>query len=207
MTSLKNNKAVNVFGAGGHSRAVIGLLVHCGYTVAGIYDDSFSADKEELICGVRLLGVKPSNDFEVVLAIGDGERRKLAYHSADIRIVQESIIHPEAFIGLGVDMGNSNLIFPRAILHTEVKIGVNNIINTGCILEHETVIGNHNHISVGTVLCGRVKVGDNCFIGAGATIIDKIKVGSNVTIGAGSVVIRDILEPGVYVGNPARRIR
>lgn len=207
MTSLENNKTVNVLGAGGHARAVIALLIDCGYTVAGIYDSAFSADKEEFICGVRLMGALPSKDLEVVLAIGDGERRKLSYNSEAIHVVQESIIHPEAFIGLGVEEGISNLIFPRAVLHTEVKLGANNIINTGCILEHETAIGSHNHISVGTILCGRVTFGDNCFIGAGTTIIDKVKVGNNVTIGAGSVVIRDILEPGVYVGNPARRIR
>jgi sugar O-acyltransferase (sialic acid O-acetyltransferase NeuD family) len=207
MTSLENNKTVNVLGAGGHARAVIALLTDCGFTVAGIYDPAFSAVREEFICGVRLKGALPSKELEVVLAIGDGQLRKLSYSSEEIRVVQESIIHPEAFIGLGVNTGISNLIFPRAVLHTEVKLGANNIINTGCILEHETVIGNHNHISVGTVLCGRVTIGDNCFVGAGTTIIDKVKVGSNVTIGAGSVVIRDILEPGVYVGNPARRIR
>ena len=207
MTSLENNKSVNVLGAGGHARAVIALLVDCGYTVAGIYDPSFSSDKEEFICGVRLMGALPSTELEVVLAIGDGERRKFSYNSKEILVVKESITHPEAFIGLGVEEGISNLVFPRAVLHTDVKLGANNIINTGCILEHETVIGSHNHISVGTILCGRVTIGDNCFVGAGTTIIDKIKVGNNVTIGAGSVVIRDILEPGVYVGNPARRIR
>ncbi|HID37929.1 MAG TPA: N-acetyltransferase, partial [Calditrichaeota bacterium] len=28
-----------------------------------------------------------------------------------------------------------------------------------------------------------------------------------VVIGAGAVVTRDILEPGIYAGNPARKIR
>lgn len=207
MTSSANNKSVSVFGAGGHARAVIGLLVDCGYTVSGIYDVNYSSDKPEIICGVRLTGTYPSPESEVVLAIGDGERRKSSFISTDLKIVRESIVHPSALIGLGVETGTSNLIFPRAVLHTEVKLGSNNIINTASVLEHETVIGNHNHISVGAILCGRVSVGDNCFIGAGTTIIDKIRIGHNVTIGAGSVVIRDISEPGVYVGNPARRIR
>jgi len=49
-----------------------------------------------------------------------------------------------------------------------------------------------------------------------ATICDRVSIGSNATIlpvtiapgtviGAGAVVTRDIDEPGVYVGNPARR--
>jgi len=34
-----------------------------------------------------------------------------------------------------------------------------------------------------------------------------VKIVDNVVIGAGSVVTKDILEPGIYAGNPARKIR
>jgi len=74
-------------------------------------------------------------------------------------------------------------------------------------LEHETEVGDHNHISVNATLCGRVKLGNLCFIGAGSVVIDKIKICDNVVLGANSVVIEDITEPGVYVGNPARKIK
>ena len=33
------------------------------------------------------------------------------------------------------------------------------------------------------------------------------KVGDDITVGAGSVVTKDLKEPGIYAGNPARRIK
>jgi serine acetyltransferase len=30
---------------------------------------------------------------------------------------------------------------------------------------------------------------------------------NDVTIGMGAVVVKDITEPGIYVGNPARRLK
>jgi acetyltransferase-like isoleucine patch superfamily enzyme len=36
--------------------------------------------------------------------------------------------------------------------------------------------------------------------------LPRVSVSNRVIIGAGSVVTRDITEPGVYVGAPARRV-
>lgn len=44
-------------------------------------------------------------------------------------------------------------------------------------------------------------------VGAGVIIRDGIEITENVTIGMGSVVVRSIVEPGVYLGNPCRKIR
>jgi len=34
-----------------------------------------------------------------------------------------------------------------------------------------------------------------------------VTIADDVVIGAGSVVTKDIIEPGSYVGNPARRLK
>ena len=49
-------------------------------------------------------------------------------------------------------------------------------------------------------------VGKNVSIGTNATILP-VYICDNVVIGAGSVVTRDIKEPGIYAGNPARMLR
>ena len=74
-------------------------------------------------------------------------------------------------------------------------------------VHHETNIGINTHIAPGTTICGRCRIGDNVFIGAGCVIKDNIKIVDNVIIGAGAVVIKDIVERGVYVGVPARKIK
>jgi serine acetyltransferase len=54
---------------------------------------------------------------------------------------------------------------------------------------------------------GRVFVlGDNVVIGANSVVLGPIDICDNVVIGALSLVNKSILEPGVYVGIPARKL-
>jgi acetyltransferase-like isoleucine patch superfamily enzyme len=55
-------------------------------------------------------------------------------------------------------------------------------------------------------LWGSTRIGSNVSIGTNSTILP-VTICDNVVIGAGSVVTRDITEPGIYAGNPARKIR
>ena len=49
-------------------------------------------------------------------------------------------------------------------------------------------------------------IGSNVSIGSNATILP-VKICDSVVIGAGSVVTKDIVVPGVYAGNPAKRLK
>jgi acetyltransferase-like isoleucine patch superfamily enzyme len=50
-------------------------------------------------------------------------------------------------------------------------------------------------------------VENECFLGIGTTIKDNIKIVNKTIIGAGTVVVNNIIEKGVYVGNPAKFIK
>jgi len=50
------------------------------------------------------------------------------------------------------------------------------------------------------------KIGNNVSIGTNSTILP-VEICDNVVIGAGSVVTKNITMRGIYVGNPAKRIR
>lgn len=50
------------------------------------------------------------------------------------------------------------------------------------------------------------RIGNRVSIGSNATILP-VTICDGAVIGAGSVVTRDITEPGIYAGNPARLIR
>ena len=50
------------------------------------------------------------------------------------------------------------------------------------------------------------RIGNNVSIGSNATILP-IRICDNVVIGAGAVVTQDIQEPGIYAGNPARKLK
>jgi acetyltransferase-like isoleucine patch superfamily enzyme len=49
-------------------------------------------------------------------------------------------------------------------------------------------------------------IGDNVSIGSNATILP-VEICSNAIIGAGAVVTKNITQPGVYAGNPAKKIK
>lgn len=50
------------------------------------------------------------------------------------------------------------------------------------------------------------RIGNKVSIGSNATILP-VSICDGTVIGAGSVVTKDILEPGIYAGNPAKLIR
>ena len=52
----------------------------------------------------------------------------------------------------------------------------------------------------------KTDIKDNVSIGSNSTILP-VEICSNVVIGAGSVVTKTINEPGIYAGNPAKKIR
>jgi acetyltransferase-like isoleucine patch superfamily enzyme len=49
-------------------------------------------------------------------------------------------------------------------------------------------------------------IGNKVYIGSNATILP-VSICDDVVIGAGAVVTKDIIEPGTYVGNPARPLK
>jgi len=143
-------------------------------------------------------------DRPTYIAIGDGSVRKKIYEQHP-RFYYPSFSagkhYKDNFIGMGT------IICPGAQILASAVIGRFCIINVNANVHHDCVLGNFVTISPGAVICGNVEIGDETFIGANATVIEKVKICSNVIIGAGSVVIKDITEPGIYVGNPARKIK
>lgn len=203
------NKSVVIIGAGGHARSLIALLQNSCYEIKAIYDDSYNASQNETILSVPVTGQikEVKSQDEICLAIGDNSTRKKLFNQFNHQIFKTSIAHSSSIIENSTVLGKSNFIFAKVLFNALVTIGDNNIINTSAVIEHECVIGNHNHVSVSAILCGRVRIGNNCFIGANAVIKDKIKICDDVIVGAGAVVVKDIVKPGVYVGNPAKKIK
>lgn len=205
--SIFKKEKVSFVGAGGHTRSLMSALEGMGISILGIYDDAYN--EGEKINGYPLIGSLDAikNNDILVLSTGDNARREALYKIYASQVLEKNIIHPLARIEKYASLGKSNQILAFAFINNNVRIGDNNLINTRAIIEHETYIGNYCHIAVGAILCGRVRVSDRCFIGAGAVIIDNIRLGHDVVVGASAVVVHDLLEPGVYIGNPARKIK
>jgi sugar O-acyltransferase (sialic acid O-acetyltransferase NeuD family) len=201
---------ISIIGAGGHTRSILNLIKQHYSCDLEIFDDTYCDTKTEYINNIKLAGkiqdISLDNSL-VFLSIGDNTKRAHYFNLFHNTIIMDNLIHKSSLIETSVVLGKANQILAQVYINSNTKIGNNNIINTSAIIEHEVQIGDHNHISVGAKLCGRTKIGNYCMVGTGAIIIDKISICDNVTVGAGAVVVKDITQPGTYVGNPAKKIK
>ena len=201
---------IAVIGSGGHTISSINLLKrYFDEQNISIYDDSYNGSKTENIRKIPLVGsVNEINPDEYIfLSIGDVNLRKKYFLNFEERVFKKNVFHKSSRQEKEVNFGRSNQIFANSYINSKVSIGNNNIINSGAIIEHESKIGSHNHVAIGVQICGRVRIGNLCFIGAGSIVLNNISICDGVVVGAGSVVVKDICDPGVYVGNPAMKIK
>jgi acetyltransferase-like isoleucine patch superfamily enzyme len=123
----------------------------------------------------------------------------------ECQIGDNCFIGPFVEIQRGVEIGNNCRIQSHAFICELVTIG------SDCFISHGVMFIN-DCFSVGGPAMGdkslwkSTKIGNHVSIGTNATILP-IKIVDNVVVGAGSVVTKDILEPGIYAGNPARKLR
>jgi acetyltransferase-like isoleucine patch superfamily enzyme len=123
----------------------------------------------------------------------------------------------------GCVIGNNAFIGPFVEIQKDVTIGSGSKIQSHSFICEMVEIGRDCFVGHGVMfindlfakggpargdksLWRRTKIGDNVSIGSNATILP-IQICDRVVIGAGSVVTKDINEPGVYAGNPARLLK
>lgn len=197
-----------LLGCGGHSRSVADVALISGYKNLYFLDEH--ADENETILGYQVLSILPqhilNSSYHSIVAIGDNHKRSRLYSETLFHESLTTLISPRAYIGRGSQIGKGSFVAHDVHVGPLASIGVNCIINTHCLIEHEAQVGSHCHVSVNSTLAGRTKIGDFIMIGAGATVIDGVQICDNVIVGAGAVVTKDISEPGIYVGVPAKKL-
>lgn len=140
----------------------------------------------------------------VVLGIGDGTaRRKVADEVAVAGLTLLTVLHPSAFLGPGVVVGDGCIVAPGSVITRDVALGRGAIVNYGANVGHDCAIGNFSFIGPGAVLTGGVQVGSEAIIGAGSVVLPGRSISHGARIGAGSTVTRDVAEGATVTGCPA----
>lgn len=183
---------MQIIGKGGFAREVADYLSYQGSVVPIEHFEN-----EEI------KNVNPDSD--VVIAIGDGAVREKIVNSfpADQRysILNFGKHYSKCLIKEGA------IICPGSILTNNTYIGRHVVINLNVTVGHDSIIEDYVTVSPGVNISGNVAIGKRCYIGTNAVIREKIGICDDVVIGAGAVVVKNITEPGVYVGNPAKKIK
>src|SRR5205807_10209783 len=111
---------------------------------------------------------------------------------------------PFVEIQKGVKIGKRCRIQSHAFLCELVTIGDDCFISHGAMFINDLFVEGRPAPNRG--LWRRTTLGNYVSIGTHATILP-VAICDQVVIGAGAVVSKDITEPGVYAGSPARLLR
>ena len=123
----------------------------------------------------------------------------------------------------GCTIGDHCFIGPFVEIQKKAVIGHHTKIQSHTFICELVTIGNHCFIGHGVMFINDLfsgggpamgdqlkwrstTIGNNVSIGSNATILP-VDICDNVVIGAGSVVTKNIQQPGVYAGNPAKLIK
>ena len=123
----------------------------------------------------------------------------------DCHISDNCFIGPFVEIQKGVNIGKETKVQSHTFICEMVTIGEN------CFIGHGVMFVNDDFRNGGPANGDPSKwkqtlIGNNVSIGSNATILP-VKIAEGTVIGAGAVVTKDILEKGIYAGNPAKLIR
>lgn len=145
---------------------------------------SLEAAVRDIACGSGVTIVEPANLYECTLD-------------------DDVFVGPFCEIQRGVVIGRRTRVQSHTFICELVTIGQD------CFIGHGVMFIN-DLLRDGPARGDRSKwqstsVGDGVSIGSNATILP-VSIAPGSVIGAGSVLTRDIVEPGTYAGNPARRI-
>lgn len=148
-------------------------------------------------------------------------KKKVGVHHSVKLGTNVTIVEPVNIYGCNIN--NNCFIGPFVEIQKDVQIGNNckiqshsficELVNIGndCFIGHGVMFINDLFTDGGPARGDKSKwksthIGNNVSIGSNATILP-VNICDNVVIGAGSVVTKDIVEAGVYAGNPAKKIK
>ena len=134
---------------------------------------------------------------------GDGCKIIEPSNLYDCVLGENVFIGPFTEIQKSAYIGDNSKVQSHSFICEMVTIGKNCFIGHGVMFIND-LFENNGPAQGDTSLWKETKIGNNVSIGSNATILP-IEICDNVVIGAGSVVTKDIIEPGVYYGNPARK--
>lgn len=204
---------VILVGAGGHGKSLLSLIKKINdIAVIGYIDKENKGEK----LNIPYLGTD-SNVSELAVKnalIGysftgrnpiDSKRLKLINLLEKEGFYFPIVISSNAIVDDTSTINNGTYVFNSVIINNNTRIGKYCVINTGTIIEHDVNIGNNVQIATGGIIAGNVSISDNVYIGTGSIIRDGLSITGNVIIGMGSIVTKDITNPGIYFGNPAKK--
>lgn len=199
-------KTIGILGAGSFAREVF-LWSHRSNLLPQYFfvtGPDYSKEPVIVFDGRLIEASSEIKDYEYVCGVSDPKIKQYFLGFAPKLI--DAIVDPSALY-VGSLLGPGSIVCPGAKVSINTAIGVMATINQNATVGHDCRIGDFFNIAPNASLSGNCRIGSGVSIGTCASVREKISICDNVTIGMGAVVVKDINEPGVYAGVPAKKIR
>ena len=192
-----------LIGAGGFAREI---KAHMGdNTIKCFIDDAYWVENNENIYPLSQFN---PNEYEVLVAIGDPRDRFDMIQRLPKETQYFTHIHPSVqILDPNIEIEEGSIICAGCILTTNIKIGKHAHLNLQTTIGHDCEIGDYFTTAPGAKISGNCKIYDCVYVGTNASIKQKISIHSLSTIGLNAGVVKNIEEPGVYAGTPAKKIK
>ena len=202
-----------ILGAGGMGQEVADLVRAAAsdgtrWSLIGFLDDDSS------LHGLEVLGLPVLGDHRwlsgrraaVAIGVGAPAARRRAWTTVQSVGAAEApaLVHPAAYVGLGVELGAGTVVEAHATMTADVTVGRFGIVNVGATVSHNARLGDFATVAPGAHLAGNVRLGEGADIGIGASVTQGNSIGAWAIVGAGTVVIADVEADTTVVGSPAR---
>ena len=205
-----------IVGAKGHAKEVMEVIYETNDLLEQVllFDDlntgalPKSLEHLPLICSTKEAQVELVKNKKFILGLGGTfPRSKMAERFGLIGGELTSIISKRALVSKSATLERGVNIMPFSAIFGDVTIGIGVLINSYASVHHDSKIADFAELSPGCKILGRCIVGKLSSIGSNAVVLPDVEIGERVVIGAGSVVTRDLVEPGTYIGAPAKKIK
>jgi len=201
-------KKLCVIGSSGLAKETFWLLQEIGLENSFecfMEPDEFWQEKTILGKPVRKQSEFDSTKHKAIIGIGDSTiREKVVKYQLPSDTEYPILIHPNVRISKWVDLGKGSIICAGNIITCDIKIGNFAFINLACTIGHDCILGDYLTLNPGVNLSGICNLGNHVTVGTNAAIRQGVSICDNVIVGMGSNVVKNIKEPGTYVGSPAK---
>ncbi|WP_167881178.1 NeuD/PglB/VioB family sugar acetyltransferase [Leptospira gomenensis] len=204
---------VAIIGAGDFAREILTCIKDILYSSKKIHDRIIFVEPDDGFTerNIHDFKVIPQSLFDpsvwsAVVSVSNPEKREKIVGHLPHNTHFATVVHPSAVISEWVNIKDGSVVTAGSILTCDITVGMHSQLNLHTTIGHDTICGDYFTTAPAANISGACKIGNRVYFGTNSSIRQGVTVCDDVTVGMGSVVIKDISEPGIYVGSPSQKL-